>query len=464
MKFINSLIKFFVNSLFLIVILPLIIYGQNAEFKADFDYATFHSGAESGKLELYYSFYQPGMKISIDDSKAVVKGRLDVEIKNKVSGELFVDNNWSFASEYGGDISNQNLIGLLNFTLPVGEYICTLSARDLIDTLRQSSAIFNMVIPVVDSLNFSLSDIEAAGKIVQFSEDTESPFYKNTLEVIPNPGLVYGEGIPVLYFYTELYNINNDNVPEHLMVEHYLFNSRNESVYRKTKYVSRNNSSVVEIGAVKINTFPSGTYNLVVAVSDSLKNITRTSLKKIFIYNPAIVDTAAQNLSQLDLLATELAVLTEDELDEAFNSARYLASYNEVEKWNKLTNLDGKRTLLYDFWKNRDPDPETPENELKIEYYKRVDFANKNFKNLMQKKGWKADQGRVYILYGSPSEIERFPNEQETKPYEVWRYNELEGGVQFVFVDYSGYNEYRLIHSDKRGELSDTNWRDRITE
>ena len=46
----------------------------------------------------------------------------------------------------------------------------------------------------------------------------------------------------------------------------------------------------------------------------------------------------------------------------------------------------------------------------------------------MSKIGWKTDRGRIFILYGEPSEIERFPNQMDTKPYEIWHYNDIEGG------------------------------------
>ena len=49
----------------------------------------------------------------------------------------------------------------------------------------------------------------------------------------------------------------------------------------------------------------------------------------------------------------------------------------------------------------------------------------------MSKVGWKTDRGRVYVLYGEPSEIEKFPNQMDQKPYEIWHYNDIEGGVYF---------------------------------
>jgi ribosomal protein L10 len=70
--------------------------------------------------------------------------------------------------------------------------------------------------------------------------------------------------------------------------------------------------------------------------------------------------------------------------------------------------------------------------------------------------------GRIYILHGEPSEIERHPSIQATKPWEQWTYHELEGGVYFIFVDEDGYEVYRLVHSNHKGEIHDEDWEERL--
>jgi len=119
--------------------------------------------------------------------------------------------------------------------------------------------------------------------------------------------------------------------------------------------------------------------------------------------------------------------------------------------------VDAKRKLLYEFWNRRDDDPSTPGNLRKSEYFKRVDYSNEHFRNAFRD-GWKTDRGRVFIVYGPPDEVERHTNEVDTKPYEVWTYNSIQGGVEFVFGDRSGFSDYVLLHSTHRDELHDENW------
>ncbi|GBD89470.1 hypothetical protein BMS3Abin04_00175 [bacterium BMS3Abin04] len=80
----------------------------------------------------------------------------------------------------------------------------------------------------------------------------------------------------------------------------------------------------------------------------------------------------------------------------------------------------------------------------------------------MQKKGFKTDRGRVYLEYGPPDQIDRYPNQTGQKPYEVWQYQSIEGGVIFIFADLTGYSDYELLTSTKRGEVRDDNWQRRI--
>ena len=232
----------------------------------------------------------------------------------------------------------------------------------------------------------------------------------------------------------------------------------NKVIYSKTKFVTRNNSSIVDIGAISINKFASGIYNLIVSVSDTLADVSASSIKRVYVYNPDIIDSTQISLENVDLLATELSVLGEQELDLMYEQSKYIATEQEKSEWGKIVTVEGKRTFINNFWKIRDNNPSTPLNEVKREYFRRVDYANQQYGNFARKEGWRSDFGRVYIMYGDPYEIDRHPNELDVKPYEIWFYSDIEGGVIFVFADESGFGEYRLIHSDKQGELQNYEW------
>ena len=57
--------------------------------------------------------------------------------------------------------------------------------------------------------------------------------------------------------------------------------------------------------------------------------------------------------------------------------------------------------------------------------------------------GWQTDRGSVYITHGEPDLIDRRTFQLEGPPTEIWHYDRL--GLRFVFVDRTGYGDYRLI-------------------
>ena len=77
------------------------------------------------------------------------------------------------------------------------------------------------------------------------------------------------------------------------------------------------------------------------------------------------------------------------------------------------------------FWKNRDPDLSTMENEYKIEHYRRIKYANEKLGRGTPTAGWRTDMGRAYIILGEPKQIRRYENTTEMYPVIVWFYQGL---------------------------------------
>ena len=450
--------RFFI---FIILFLSEVIKAQN--FKVDFDYSRFSYDDSSNYLEIYYSFYQPQLKQVRTSDQLTVKGLLNINITNKENSDTVINKSYQFENIIPDSLSEnhqKSFTGNIAYVLPFGEYNCVLTGADGNDTSRVDSLSFPLTITKLPDDRFSISDLEIAS-IIRHSDDEKSMFYKNTYEVIPNPSGIFGSEVPVIFFYSEIYNIKKDIGSDNLRVNHMLLNSGNKTVYSKSRLLSRNSNSAVDVGAINISKLPSGAYTLADVATDSVKNLTVYSTKKIFIYNPSIIDSTLIVSTDNSMLTSEFAPMSEEELDQAFNESKYIATKQEKDQWKALKGEDAKRQFLFDFWKSRDLTPETPLNEYQKEYFDRVRKANKQYSNIQQK-GWKTDRGRVLLLYGEPSEIERFPNQLNTKPYEIWHYNDLEGGVIFVFADLTGFSDYTLINSTKRGELSDPDWQRKI--
>jgi len=81
---------------------------------------------------------------------------------------------------------------------------------------------------------------------------------------------------------------------------------------------------------------------------------------------------------------------------------RIIALSSEKKLFKRLKTDAERRKFIEIFWKRRDPNPETSENEFKKEFEERVEYANLHFieRGL---KGWETARGQIYILFGPPS-------------------------------------------------------------
>jgi len=88
------------------------------------------------------------------------------------------------------------------------------------------------------------------------------------------------------------------------------------------------------------------------------------------------------------------------------NEIRYLKYLVSDRELKRLLDLPREEQVdaLNEFWKNIDPVPATAINELRVQYFERIEYANKNF-TTEQREGWETNMGEVYIMLGPPSEI-----------------------------------------------------------
>jgi len=119
---------------------------------------------------------------------------------------------------------------------------------------------------------------------------------------------------------------------------------------------------------------------------------------------------------------------------------RYIASEQELNEMGGLRTPEQQKEFWEAFWKRRDQNPETPENERMDEFYKRVQYANQHFG--FGRAGWKSDMGRIYIVNGEPDEVVRNPFNVDRPPEEIWYY--YRDRKTFVFIDRDGFGRYDL--------------------
>lgn len=136
----------------------------------------------------------------------------------------------------------------------------------------------------------------------------------------------------------------------------------------------------------------------------------------------------------------------------------YIITDEERAAFKKFTTAEEREQFIEAFWERRSPNPGSPENEFKEEYYRRIAYSNEHYASGIP--GWRTDRGRIYIMYGPPDEIESHPSggtysrppeegggETSTFPFEQWRYRYIDGiGTNIIleFVDPTMTGEYRM--------------------
>lgn len=139
----------------------------------------------------------------------------------------------------------------------------------------------------------------------------------------------------------------------------------------------------------------------------------------------------------------------------------YIITDEERKAFKKLQTDEERERFIEEFWRRRDPDPDTEENEFKEEYYERIAYANEHFASGIP--GWKTDRGRIWIMYGKPDERDTHPmggqydrpsyeggGSTSTYPFETWFYRYLPGvgsGIEIEFVDPTGSGEYHIARN-----------------
>ncbi len=445
--------KKYVMLLFLSSLFLLSFPGKGeSKVKFNMDYGRFRYDTTAVYLEVYYSVYIDKNEISVmqDNDQASTKLNFDLIDSDADSIVAHDQINVKFTNvgAEGSDLP-QGTLGMLKLVVPEGNYTVRLSNAS--DTIQ-----YNVGTKTFDSDHITMSDVELCSNIVMGSNKTSSPFYKNTMEVTPNPTQIYGKSVPRLYYYVELYNMDRRSTNPDAKVEVQAAIADKQGKMRMNKNYSRDFSheSTVERGAFNISGLESGLYTLIFAATDLSDNSSVYRRRNFYVYNPDVVLASAGEESFEN---SDFKNMPESQLDEMFDEAQYVVTKSERNVYKILNSVDTKRQFMFRFWKEKNK----LQQGFRDEYYDRVQYANDNF-STGSTKGWQTDRGRVYILYGEASEIDRHPVGPDENPYEIWYYHELDGGVEFDFVDLNGFGIYRLVNSTKREELSDPQWQNYI--
>ncbi len=333
-------------------------------------------------------------------------------------------------------------------TVTVSEYEQT-NATDLYDVVQRSF----IIKPGKYKVFVQLEDLDSH-KIGVFEEKIELPDYsKKPLSI---SSILFSEKVRVdssgnliplplvgvprietgnLYGFFTIYSKNNKDFEVEVVVR----NMRNKKLYkdkRKLAYLGEETAVAIAIPDAKLSL---GTYNFQIKVKQGREHASLHEQFKIY----------WQGLP-----------LTGIDLKSAIEQMDLIASHKDLKKISKAPPAY-QREFFKQFWKQYDPTAGTDKNELMDEYYRRIQYANDNFRGLRE--GWKTDMGTVYILLGAPEEVLRemspqymtsFFSTRPVKALQIWKYHSL--NRYFIFVDENGFGDYRLDNPAVLSEFRNT--------
>jgi GWxTD domain-containing protein len=162
-----------------------------------------------------------------------------------------------------------------------------------------------------------------------------------------------------------------------------------------------------------------------------------------------------QRLKQQKELKQELSTTYRKWLDQ---DVRWIITDQERKAFLSLSNDEERDAFIEQFWRRRNPNPDSPDNEYREEYYARIAYANEHF--AAGKPGWMTDRGMIYIKFGKPDSIDSHPSggeyerpidegggETSTYPFETWHYRYIDGigeNIDIEFVDTCMCGDYHM--------------------
>ena len=145
-------------------------------------------------------------------------------------------------------------------------------------------------------------------------------------------------------------------------------------------------------------------------------------------------------------------IKTEPFFEEFYEKARLIMSKEETEIYKNLPSAEAAEEFIADFWMKRDPNPETEENEAMEEFQRRIDFANRWFRETGVNRGWNTDRGRLLLTLGFPdkrewgSSAQYIPGGQKVMDGEIWYYSYYQ--MYLYFIDETGTGRFNLLSWD----------------
>ena len=382
------------------------------------DAMTFQSNDSlSTRIDTYIQVPYEALRFVSSDSEFVARYEITVNILG-TEGNAVLEKIWNEEMHLRTFEQTQTKNGYSltqrSFTLPPGNYVMRTQLREM-ESRKVSTQLRKISVPGYRGVRFGISDIMLVNHVTNESGHAT---------IVPNvSGNLYN--VPDGFFlFFEVYNATK---ADSLELIYTIIDKREKPIYTQVVHRRMEGKKTQMISKVDSSRYPVGLYQLEVEAR-TLPNA-RDSISSVVQKKRGFVMRWGN--TPLTIVDLELAI----------RQTRYIASDKEFDAMTDAPTIEEKQKLFQEFWRKRDPSPDTQRNEYMEEYYSRVQYSNEHFSHYIE--GWRTDMGMVFIILGSPNNVDRHPFDYDSKPYEIWSYYEYDR--QVVFVDETGFGDYRLL-------------------
>lgn len=404
------------------------------EPRFDIDLAAFKTAEEDKvELEVYYKIYNDGLKFFKQDDDFVAHYEINVVILGEDNRQLTgtsVERYYKLSNYPDTRNPNDFLINLVNLKVGKGKFklVCKLIDKhsEKISPIEREFEIQRLFDKKTD-----ISSIEFIRETLPL-DSIPTRFDKGEKRIIPAVTRVYGADIKQVSFYVELYHEADKSFDGKLIFN--IENKQGKEKYEDKFEVTLDKPITRFIKHISLEDLLPDDYTLQIDLENNRgKEISTTSADFTIEWS--------------------LEALIRNDFDLAVEMLKFVARQDDLDKLRDAEPED-RLEAFEEFWKEHDPTPATPENELRMKYYQRIKDANRLFSSI-HRKGWRTDMGMIYIIYGEPEQVESHPFELNSKPYQIWYYYSL--SRTFVFVDEIGTGDYELQYpyDGRRGFIDD---------
>ena len=431
-----------------LIIVTAMVFSAGSLFAGiNIDYCRFRAEDGEAYLEMYIEIPRLEVQHVTDSSGWYGAVRFTVGISS--DSVLLAKDNWRI-----GDVitdpnkvdSLQKIIDVRTYKLTPGVYEIAITAVDSFSQ-RSWDEFLNVDIESFPNDRLTLSDIEIAGYLLP--PGLIDKYDRGEYGLIPSPNLVFGRKRPYFYYYLEIYPPLESKGKYELSLQRMIFTDIGGKQFLVESLpevvFDQESNAFADVDSVSLNGLASGSYTFAVQVVSSHGD-TVLQAKRFWIMRP---DLQVVGIERFE----DDVVVDRESVEAEFQEIQILLNKDEIKRTEEMSTIE-KARFLNVFWRRYDDNKSTSEVPFRQEFRARIAEAEHRWKNYW-KPGYKTDMGRIFVLHGEPDHKEIHPLELNTKPYEIWTYDRLEGGgIQFVFVDRGGQGDFILVHSNKRGEIS----------